>query len=188
MSATYVTRQVSVILLHDPVVAASKTFAVALSGASVSPAAASTQVTVTEPPFGAWQFTNFGAVGTNDPAVSGPGADPDGDSMSNLLEYAFNRDPKVPGGGLPGPAVEVDPNDGQSHLTLVFECRLPPLDLIYHAEISTDLSTWSEDPALIQLDPPVSDGNGITESVKARGVAPIGAGPRQCLRVRVTQP
>ena len=46
----------------------------------------------TAAPLAAWRFVNFGADATND-SVAGNDANPDGDDLSNLQEYAFNTDP-----------------------------------------------------------------------------------------------
>ncbi len=181
-------RSLNIALLGNPVIAASKTFAVNLSGASASVAAGTTQVTVAEPPFGAWRFQKFGAMGANDPAMSGPGADPDGDGTPNLLEYAVNSNPLATDSSAGVAIVQVDPNNGNSYLTLNFHRRLPPLDITYHAEFSTDLLVWSENPSVIGLSTPVSDGNGITESVRARAVVPVGQATCQFIRLRVTLP
>lgn len=39
--------------------------------------------------------SNFSAAEQSNPSISGPNADPDGDGISNMLEYAFNLDPKA---------------------------------------------------------------------------------------------
>jgi autotransporter-associated beta strand protein len=46
-----------------------------------------------------WQRANFGANWTNS-AIAGDTADPDGDGMTNLLEYALGSDPNTPNPAL----------------------------------------------------------------------------------------
>ena len=46
--------------------------------------------------FAAWQTAYFTPAQIADPTVSGPKADPDGDGVPNLLEFAFNLDPTFP--------------------------------------------------------------------------------------------
>ena len=46
--------------------------------------------------FAAWQTAYFTPDQIADDTVSGPNADPDGDGIANLLEFAFNLDPTFP--------------------------------------------------------------------------------------------
>lgn len=46
-------------------------------------------------PYEAWLQLNFTATERADVAVSGPNADPDNDGLSNLMEFAFNANPKL---------------------------------------------------------------------------------------------
>jgi len=48
-----------------------------------------------ESPFDAWRREHFTEEELDDPNISGPDADPDGDGIPNLLEYAMGLDPKV---------------------------------------------------------------------------------------------
>ena len=47
-------------------------------------------------PFEEWQREHFTEEELNDPSISGPDADPDGDGIPNLMEYAMGLDPKSP--------------------------------------------------------------------------------------------
>lgn len=65
-------------------------------------------VTFAVGPFAQWQAGNFTAAQLDDPAISGPDADPDHDGMKNLVEFAFGfnpqsgvAEPEAPGLGLP---------------------------------------------------------------------------------------
>jgi len=53
--------------------------------------------TLVEPdsPFDAWRKEHFSEEELQDPNISGPDADPDGDGIPNLMEYAMGLDPKV---------------------------------------------------------------------------------------------
>jgi hypothetical protein len=46
-------------------------------------------------PYDVWTWQQFGSSWTN-PAIAGDTADPDGDSMQNLMEYATGTNPNVP--------------------------------------------------------------------------------------------
>lgn len=61
-----------------------------------------------ERPFVRWQEEQW--PGVTDLAIIGPGADPDGDDVANVVEYALGMDPKSPGrDGLPVAAVSGEP-------------------------------------------------------------------------------
>ncbi|MBX3740574.1 MAG: FAD-dependent oxidoreductase [Akkermansiaceae bacterium] len=47
----------------------------------------SATVKLVDPPFDAWRFSRFDAAQLADPQISGPGADPDGDGVANLVEF-----------------------------------------------------------------------------------------------------
>nr|WP_240963801.1 Ig-like domain-containing protein [Luteolibacter luteus] len=48
--------------------------------------------------FGSWRTAKFGAL-AGDPSVSGPDADPNGNGLANLAEYALGTDPLAEGSG-----------------------------------------------------------------------------------------
>jgi hypothetical protein len=101
--------------------------------------------------FSAWQKLYFTPAEIADPAVSGPLADPDGDDVGNLLEFALNLDPTfneralmAPSTGLRGlPIVQLETISGES-LTMEFVRRTAGsgAELTYITEFSTDLVTW----------------------------------------------
>lgn len=93
-----------------------------------------------------WLSQYFSSDQLLDPEVSGDAADPDGDGIVNLLEYAFALDPQRNSRGrLPAP--EVDGNG----VRLVFETLRA--DLAYTVEASVDLLSWhSEGVVLTSLD------------------------------------
>jgi len=89
----------------------------------------------------AWLTQNFSFDQLLDPEVSGDSADPDGDGIVNLLEYAFELNPHQNSrGGLPTPEA-----DGAA-VRIVFQ----PLraDLAYLVEASDDLLSWHSDGVL----------------------------------------
>ena len=144
--------------------------------------------TTTEPPFAAWQYSKFAAV-ANDPTQAGATADRDRDGRANLLEYAANTDPNLADATPTEVCTYVlDPTDGKVYLTLQFRRRLPPRDITYHVETSTDFQNWAEGLPVIQEFSAIDDGNGLTETVKARATAPVAPGVSRFIRLRVTQP
>jgi hypothetical protein len=183
-------KPVTIPLLNNPVIGASKTLSVTLSqpvNGSLGATTAAT-LTLTESPFAAWQFNRFGA-NANTPAIAGPTVDLDGDGRLNLLEFATNTDPLVREITPPESSLlEVDPNDGNTYLAFLYKRRLAASGITYHVETSTDFSIWKEGaPDVIELSH-TPDAGGITETVKARAAAPVSAGGQRFIRLRVTQP
>jgi hypothetical protein len=56
----------------------------------------SATVTLADRPIDAWRASRFTPAELADPGLGGDGADPDGDGVVNLLEYAFGLEPKTP--------------------------------------------------------------------------------------------
>src|SRR6185369_9398695 len=61
-------------------------------GAGAS-AFSNTNFASTRTPFVQWQLNNFAVSQLTNPAVAGPGADPDADGLENFVEYTFHRAP-----------------------------------------------------------------------------------------------
>jgi regulation of enolase protein 1 (concanavalin A-like superfamily)/dienelactone hydrolase len=104
--------------------------------------ASATKVDITTlTPIQSWRETNFGQIaGTGNAADT---ADPDGDGIANLLEYALadtgsSLDPADANtAGLPTVTVE------SSKLKLSFERNTSATDVKYEIEASDDLATWT---------------------------------------------
>jgi hypothetical protein len=124
-----------------------------------------------------------------------PDANEDGDSYSNLLEYAFNTDPAAFGATTYDPAVPAGPNGpaGQPHaevigtpdsgcvLRLTFLRRRGLTGIAYTPEFSSDLAAWfafDGVPEVVRL-------NAEWEAVTVEASVP-GGGTTQCFgRVQV---
>ncbi len=86
-----------------------------------------------------WRTVAFRAQSGND-TIAGVHADPDGDGMSNLLEYALGTDPLATD----------ERSDAQIEArdeVWTFSYRRPTdrTDIVYAVEISSDLQEWSEE-------------------------------------------
>ncbi|MBC8008976.1 MAG: right-handed parallel beta-helix repeat-containing protein [Burkholderiales bacterium] len=125
-------------------------------------------------PYDAWRATHFTPAQLDQPAVSGPDADPDGDGLNNLLEYAFDSLPLDPASALP-PVVSLTPSLPQS-LQLTFVRHRA--DLRYEVLASSDLAAaWqviATDPGQVGAEVTVTD--------------PVSASPRRFLRLRIVAP
>jgi hypothetical protein len=140
------------------------------------------QISVNEvTPFSAWQLAEFGTNASN-PAISGDLADPDGDGIVNLLEYALNLNPKVAGvTGLP--TAQTDPVCGC--LTLTYIQVISATDVVYAAEAAGDPGgPWSTN-GITQI---VLGSDGIAQTNKASDAGnPIAASGKRFMHLRVTR-
>jgi hypothetical protein len=118
-------------------------------------------------------------------------ADPDGDGLANLLEYAFDQSPNAPQ-STPVTAVStVNANGVRLEITFVRPNNRP--DLLYTVEVSSDLVNWTAGHAYGSS---ASNGGGLPTqeiertSLGAAGerirVRDIGGTGRRFLRVKVT--
>jgi hypothetical protein len=118
------------------------------------------------PPASVWRLTHFGVA---EPA---PDADPDGDGLPNLLEYALGTDPRS-SGSLHLPATSLTPSLPHSLQLTFLRARA---ELTYQVLASSDLASWS----VIATNP-----GQVGESVTV--IDPVSAAPRRFLRLRVSQ-
>ena len=161
-------------------------------------------------PYTAW--TEDSGLATEDPATAAdatPDADPDGDGLPNLLEYAFALDPTAPDATSAGPAaaalpvaiLATTPDAPEATPPAVeFAFTLPAgrAELTYTVETSADLVTWSPGHAYGAGTASTGDTNGLSTVELENTLAPDGsrhlrlrpAAPAVAvfLRVRVTAP
>jgi len=136
-------------------------------------------------PYENWRAQYFTAAELDNPVISGDSADPDGDGIPNLLEYAFGLNPRV--ASHPGlPLAYVQNTGGQNYLQVQYTQRNPPAGIQYRLETSSDLLAWTNNPAsFTQLD---SHNNGDgTSLVTLRLQAPLAASPQMFVRIAVTR-
>jgi len=93
--------------------------------------------------YDAWRARRFTSAELNDPAISGDSADPDGDGLPNLVEYALGLAPKSPDAGH-GFSSSVQLVNGQPYLTLTFQRLLLAHEVAYSVEVTDDLVHWRQ--------------------------------------------
>ncbi len=121
-----------------------------------------------------WRLRYFN--NTSNTGSGADGADPDGDGISNLLERALGQDPTVAKvSGLP--KLTVDTATNRLVLTAT-RGGANATDLVFAAEASVDLVTWTTDNLTVLVN--------TATSYQVRDDAPTV--PRRFLRLRVTQP
>jgi hypothetical protein len=157
------------------------------NSAYVLGSASNASLTISDRPYDAWRFARFNAGELGDPIISGDQGDPDNDRLKNLLEYAFHLDPKTwnPGAGFSGSIQDVGL---EGRLFQIAYTRLKaPRDIDYTLEVSTDLSTWNSGPGFTQELTASDDGNGVTETVYVKVIAPLDQPGQRFVRLRVTK-
>lgn len=135
-----------------------------------------------------WRNQYFNVTQLADTSVSGHSADPDGDGLNNLLEYALNLDPLTAGSS---PVVATRVTEGANeYLALSFRRRLKEADIDYAPQISDSLDSWNEEsgtPYLIEFGTAINNNDG-TETVQYRSSVPFGTSEKEFIRLKVSAP
>lgn len=118
----------------------------------------------------AWRYQNFGTVASTGSAADD--ADPDGDGLSNLLEYALGTLPTQRS------AIPWLSSMATGYLSLSVPKNASASDVTWSAESSDDLITWHPEQTVLL----VNDGG----TFAARDSVPFGSVPKRFLRFRVT--
>ena len=124
----------------------------------------------------AWRHARFG---TDQPIGNAADlADPDGDGLPNLLEYALNREP-LAAGGATATTHSIDAPTGKLRFT--FRRARPAHELTYTVQASSDLATWTA----IATNP--GGESAVGADVTVLDNSPPGT-PRRFLRLQLTTP
>ncbi len=111
--------------------------------------------------FEQWRSLQFTPQEYSDPLMSSLTADPDHDSLKNLLEYGLGGSPKT-ASILPLPTFARE----SDHLVLSFTRVKAAIDLSYVVEVSYDLVNWYSGDAFTEL-LSITD-RGETEAVRRK--------------------
>ena len=88
-----------------------------------------------------WRATHFGMDAGND-AIAGPAADPEGDGLVNLIEYALALDPRAPSALLAPFGLSVIAGS-ESYGAITFTRATMSTDVSITVETSPDFATWA---------------------------------------------
>jgi hypothetical protein len=146
-----------------------------------SPGAAG--VTSAQLGYGGWLPRFFSAAEILEGTATAPGADPEGDGLPNIGEFAFGRHPRLPDAALAAPLTRTP--DGNAAAGLTFTRPSGLTGIVYALESALELSGWSTDTGAVWAVVEAGDG---TETVTVTASVPpgSGAGDPLFLRVRVT--
>jgi glucose/arabinose dehydrogenase len=138
-------------------------------------AATAATVAISDLPIDHWRYTNFDAS-ANTPSIAGNTANPDGDGLTNLLEYALLTNPLQPNLAPINVAIE------GAFLTLTYTRRKSPTDITYLAKWSADLISWSSNGVTQEI---IVDG-ATTQTIKSK----VNASPESTkfIRLEVSYP
>lgn len=142
-----------------------------------------------------WQEIHFGHDAA-DELVAGPDADPDGDLLPNLAEYALGTDPNLPA-TTAWPRGDTQRIEGANYLTLAFPRAIAATDISYLVQIADSLGTgewlngslYHGPTAAHFLTTEVSrTTNGGIESIVVRDLTPTEGGTNRFMRLRILIP
>jgi hypothetical protein len=128
-----------------------------------------------------WVSEHFDSSSPDFEQVSEPGSDPDGDSMSNAMEYAFGTSP-VDSSEMPQVEVLIINEGGEDYLAIRFLAQPSVNDLQISGEVSNDLGLWQ--PATTMVGVPVTTDDGRQWLTLRSNQSVEGAVTRQ-IRLRV---
>jgi hypothetical protein len=131
-------------------------------------------------PLQTWRANHFG-----NPSNVGAGADtasPAGDGVPNLIKYALGLDPSTPAAASQLPTGNIQPDGGQSYLTLTANPVAQAPDVTYAVEVSGDLRSWTSGPPFtVTL-------TNIPTQLIVRDNIPIGSALMRFIHLRISDP
>jgi hypothetical protein len=129
-------------------------------------------VTIEDKPFDTWRFENFAGDELTNPSISGDLVDPDGDSLENLTEYAFNLPPKTPS------ISQAQMSTIGGYLALSATKNINATDITWDAQVTQDFISWA---------PTVIITNTAT-AFTARDQVPKSTYNKRFIRLKITRP
>lgn len=155
------------------------TLALASSASYARTALTNAAIVIHDRPIDAWRKANFSSGELVDAATSGDLANPDHDSLPNLMEYALGSSPKL------GDEESLAPGAEAGYFTLTYRRNKAALDVALTLEKSGDLTSWQDNPALFQE---ISRADlGLTEEITVRLSTPLSLSTNAYVRLKVNR-
>jgi hypothetical protein len=139
--------------------------------ASVRDVSQAATVTIEDKPADAWRVASFSPAELADPAISGDTADPDGDGLPNLVEYALGLLPlstDVP----PPPMI-----DANGYLAVSVTKNPAATDISWGAQVTDDFVLW-----------PSANCTETMTTFTARDLVLQSSADRRFIRLKITRP
>ena len=166
----------------------------AIAAAANRPDSAVTQASFTLSPIEAWRAQNFGTNAAIN-SIAGNDADPDGDGIVNLLEYAFGLNPNSASLTNLPTAVLLTVTTNQ-YLGIKFYRDTNATDITYTVEVSDDLTNWLQGCSYSGTNSTSSNANttefsritNLLEVITVRDNTPVTDLPKRFIRTKVSYP
>jgi hypothetical protein len=133
-----------------------------------------------------WRAWLWDPTSASNDAISGPAADPDGDGLSNFVEYALGLDPQR-SEPTRRPHAAMENSGGLNYLTLQFTLSSSAIEAAVTFQVSGNLVDWLAGPPATALLWETQNIDGTTTR-KFRDTAPVEATPYHFLRLGVSTP
>jgi hypothetical protein len=115
--------------------------------------------------FSSWQAAVFSGADLLNPAISSEDSDPDGDGWSNFFEFSLGSLPRDSASSPGKLASEIREIDGESYLTVTITRAPGERAARVVAEVSGDLSSWTDEGVLV-LPELVSEDGSVTSTYR----------------------
>jgi hypothetical protein len=126
-----------------------------------------------------WREEHFSASEREDPAISGPTADPAGEGVPNLVRYVLGAGPRESLGDR-RPVLAIERSGGEAYLEIGYVRARGLAGVMVELEVSSDLVEWRSAPDL-----PAVENLGETERLTYRLNGNAGGDERIFARLRV---
>ena len=138
--------------------------------------------------YAAFRDSTWTGTELTNPAISGMTADPDGDGLINLLEYALGGNARRSDAGSLGITAGRTAVGLDDYLSITFRVRPGLTDVTITPEVTPGLAPSSWSAATVQVGAPMTNADG-TLTYTFRDIVPIDAStPQRFMHVKVTSP
>ncbi|MDB6153646.1 MAG: CotH protein, partial [Chthoniobacteraceae bacterium] len=148
-----------------------------------SPVPAGTPGSPVQISFSMWQTFSFSTADIANPLISSLTADPDGDGISNLREFAHGLNPLAADASAPVSVFLATDSGSGPYLTIHYRRSLAAGNLTFQIETATLPGNWFAN-GTVQLGSPVNNGDG-TETITARDTEASTEPGKRFIRLRV---